>query len=157
MRIRSLWHSDREPLIEALEASFNVHEIEVAVELLDAAIAGSDDYWILVADQLDGAPESIGGYICYGPTPMTRSTFDLYWIATHPAVRGRGVGSALIRGMEAELTERGVTGIRVETSETEGFGAAQRLYQRHGYPEAARLPDFYRPGDSLILYYKRLS
>ena len=157
MRIRSLRHRDRKPLIEAIEASFTVHEVEVAVELLDAAIAGSHDYWILVADQLEGAPGSIGGYICYGPTPMTRSTFDLYWIATHPAVRGRGVGSALIHGMEAELTERGVTGIRVETSETEGFGAAQRLYQRHGYPEAVRLPDFYRPGESLILYYKRLS
>ena len=33
---------------------------------------------------------------------------------------------------------------------------AQRFYQRHAYPEVARLSDFYRPGDDLIIMTKRL-
>jgi len=32
----------------------------------------------------------LGGYICYGPTPMTDGTYDLYWIASDPRVRGQG-------------------------------------------------------------------
>jgi ribosomal protein S18 acetylase RimI-like enzyme len=58
--------------------------------------------------------------------------------------------------MEAVLRGRGGGNVRVETSETEGYGAARALYQRLGYPEVARLTDFYSPGDALLTYYKTL-
>lgn len=107
-------------------------------------------------DQMVDIPGGIAGYICYGATPMTDSTYDLYWIAVHPAMRGCGVANALITAMERDLGQRGAQGIRVETSETESYGAARRLYERHAYSEVGRLPDFYRPGDGLIIYYKKL-
>jgi len=111
---------------------------------------------VRVAADVDGAPDGIGGYLCYGPTPMTASTYDLYWIVCHPAARGRGVASALIQHMEGELRARNATGVRVETSETDDYGAARRLYAKLRYPRVAHLADFYRPGDGLIIYYKQL-
>ncbi len=87
---------------------------------------------------------------------MTASTYDLYWIVAHAEARGRGVAGALIETMEEELRQRGATGIRVETSQLEGYDAARKLYERRGYPESARLSDFYRAGDDLIILYKRL-
>lgn len=98
----------------------------------------------------------VAGYVCYGPTPMTTGTWDLYWIATHPEVRGRGAASALVEAMEAELRGLGARLVRVETSHQELYDAAHRFYVRHAYPEVARLPDFYKPGDALIIMLKRL-
>ena len=97
------------------------------------------------------------GYVCFGPTPMTRATWDLYWVVVDASARGRGVARALIAAMETDLAARGGGNVRVETSESEGYGAARTLYARLGYPEAARLADFYAPGDALLVYYKRIA
>lgn len=101
-------------------------------------------------------PESLAGYVCYGPTPMTDGSWDLYWIVTHPDARGLGVATALVRRMEAELRALGARRIRVETSRLDGYGAARAFYERLGYPLVAVLPDFYRPGDDLLVMLKRL-
>lgn len=102
------------------------------------------------------APAGVVGYICYGPTPMTQTTWDLYWVATDPDRRGQGIGGALCAAMESELRGLGGRLVRVETSTEDGYGAAHRFYQRHGYPEVCRVADFYKPGDDLILMFKRL-
>jgi len=154
VHVRPGAEGDRAALEAAIrsDATFRDDEIAVALELVDAGLAGSTDYEILVAE-VDG---TVAGYVCFGPTPMTRASHDLYWIVVDARVRGRGVAVALVRAMEAVLIERGGGNVRVETSETEGYGAARALYARCGYPEAARLADFYAPGDALIVYYKRL-
>jgi ribosomal protein S18 acetylase RimI-like enzyme len=66
------------------------------------------------------------------------------------------VARTLVDAMEREVRARGGGQIRVETSETDGYGAARAVYERLGYPEASRLPDFYARGDALITYYKLL-
>lgn len=154
--VRPAGAADRPGLLAILasDTTFNDDERAVALELIDAALDGSPDYSLLVAE-LPSAP--VAGYLCFGPTPMTAATWDLYWIVVHAEARGRGVAGALLTAMEAELRSRGGRGVRVETSESEGYGAARKLYQRLGYPVAAVLEDFYRDGDSLIIYYKRLS
>jgi ribosomal protein S18 acetylase RimI-like enzyme len=96
------------------------------------------------------------GYVCFGPTPMTDGTFDLYWIATDPSVRGKGVGTSLVTAMETELRGRGARMVRVETSATDAYGATRDFYTRARYAEEARLRDFYKPGDDLVILAKRL-
>ena len=49
---------------------------------------------------LDGR---LAGWICWGPTPCTLGTFDLYWMAVDPAMHGAGIGTALVREMEGRL------------------------------------------------------
>jgi ribosomal protein S18 acetylase RimI-like enzyme len=153
--LRRLQARDR-PEIEELIASdglFVPEERTVALELVDAAIAQpSGDYRVLLAE-LEGR---VAGYICYGPTPMTEGTWDLYWILTHPEVRGRGIGRILAESMERELGNLGARLVRVETSQTEAYGAAQSFYLRLGYEVAAQLSDFYKPGDDLLIFMKHL-
>jgi ribosomal protein S18 acetylase RimI-like enzyme len=132
---------------------FTREEVSVALELIDAALAEpGGEYRVLCAD-LDGR---IAGYVCYGPTPMTEGTWDLYWIATHPDVRGRGVARALTTRMESELRALGARLVRVETSHLDGYGAARAFYERLQYPVVAELVDFYKPGDDLLVMLKRL-
>ncbi len=58
--------------------------------------------------------------------------------------------------MERVLRERHARLVRVETSKLEGYGAARAFYDALGYPIVSVLEDFYRPGDDLIIYLKKL-
>jgi len=155
-RIRPARPGDREALRAAIEsdATFKPDEVAVALELVDSALASAVDYELLVAAD---AADVAAGYVCFGRTPMTVQTWDLYWIVVHARARGQRLAGALIAALEAEVAGRGGGNIRVETSETEGYGAARSLYARAGYPEASRLEGFYAEGDALITYYKRIA
>lgn len=127
--------------------------MECAIELVDLALQPNNrDYKLLVADR-DG---KLVGYVCYGPTPMTEGTYDLYWIASAPEVRGQGVGASLISGMEGDLRRLKARLIRVETSATEAYGPTRGFYASMKYMEEARIRDFYKVGDDLIMLTKRL-
>lgn len=155
MEIRLAAPQDRQPLAELLGRieTFSPPEVACALELIDLALTPNNpDYQVLVAVR----DERVMGYICYGPTPMTDGTFDLYWIASDPQVRGQGVGAALVSGMEGELRRRGGRLIRVETSAMEAYGPTRGFYKSMQYQEEARFRDFYKVGEDLIILSKRL-
>jgi ribosomal protein S18 acetylase RimI-like enzyme len=155
MEIRRVAQQDREPVAELLGRieTFSPVEVACALELIDAALKPNEqDYQVLVAVR-DG---KVMGYVCYGPTPMTEGTFDLYWIASDPQVRGQGVGAALVSAMEGDLRRRKGRLIRVETSAMEAYGPTRGFYQAMQYREEARFRDFYKVGEDLIILAKRL-
>lgn len=135
-----------------------------ARELIDSACAKPNvaDYLVLLAEYADGSgsgkvPDEVAGYVCYGRTPFTTGTYDLYWLATSPQFQRRGIAAALCRRLEEEVRTLGGYLIRVETSSTEGYGSAQRFYQNQGYPVVCHVPDFYKPGDDLLIMCKRIA
>jgi len=148
---RKLAPGDRSPLSEILAATpeFSPDEVEVALELIDSALGDAGDYFVLVAEN---AAREVVGYICYGATPMTESTYDLYWIAVRRSDKGRGYGRALVAAMDRDLRERGGTLVRVETESTPAYDATRAFYDALGYERAAVFRDFYRPGADLVTY-----
>ena len=163
MRTRSPSPSDRAQLIDILSqgAGFRSEEVECAIELLDAALgpadptAEKDSYEARVAVE-DDAPDRLLGYACFGLTPMTEATYDLYWLVVGHAARGRGIGAALVEDLVALLKTRGGRIIRVETSSLEGQGGARRFYEKTGFTLAGAIADFYRDGDDLLVFCKVL-
>jgi ribosomal protein S18 acetylase RimI-like enzyme len=136
---------------------FTQEEAQVALELIDGSLAPSDDpfgYRCLVALADEGEDAALWGYLCYGRTPMTERAYDLYWVAVEPSLQGVGVGRRLCGALEDTVREAGGGIIRVETSAQEAYGKTVRFYQRIAYVEGGRLPDFYKPGDDLIVFYK---
>jgi GNAT superfamily N-acetyltransferase len=105
----------------------------------------------------DDATDVPVAYACFGATPMTDATFDLYWMLTGAHQRGKGLGAQLLTGVEKHLAGRGVRTIRVETSSLEGQGGARRFYERVGYKVVGVIPDFYRLGDDLVTLAKQLA
>lgn len=146
--------SQRDDVASILEgtAAFNASEVAVALELFDSALSGANDYRFILAEDESG----VAGYVCFGPTPMTDGTYDLYWLVTHPKRQRQGIARRLVFEMERALTFAGARLIRVETSSQEGYGAAREFYLAAGYDETAVFEDFYRPGDDLRVYTKRL-
>jgi ribosomal protein S18 acetylase RimI-like enzyme len=97
------------------------------------------------------------GYACYGATPGTDRTYDLYWIAMHPEHQGSGGGSRLLDEVERRLNEREARMLVVETSSRTTYDKTRRFYENRGYEEYARLSDFYAFGDDRVIYAKHLS
>jgi ribosomal protein S18 acetylase RimI-like enzyme len=154
--IRSLLREDRATvgaLISAME-NFNSAEQECALELIDIYLNDQDqeDYRVVVAE--NAAPR-ICGYACWGPTPMTVGTFDLYWIATHPQYRGRGVGRALMSYVESRVREEKGRLLVVETSSKESYRNTVSFYRRLEYEESSCIVDFYDEGDDKLVFVKR--
>lgn len=131
---------------------FTPEERVVALELLGAALAGGADYVALV-DEDHG---KVRGYVCYGPTPMTDGTWDLYWIAVDEASRSHGVGRSLVTAMLADLRKRAARLVRVETSGQESYARSRVFYERSGFEALARVRDFYKRGDDLVVYGRYL-
>jgi ribosomal protein S18 acetylase RimI-like enzyme len=95
------------------------------------------------------------GWICWGRTPCTVGTWDLYWLAVDPAVQRHGVATMLIEEMERRLagTARLVV---IDTSGRPDYGPTREFYTARGYLPVARVPDFYAPGDDQIIFTKKL-
>ncbi|HUQ98597.1 MAG TPA: GNAT family N-acetyltransferase [Gemmatimonadaceae bacterium] len=163
---------DRPRITAILEATrlFRDEEIAVAVELFDSVFAvpvGADaapqqqivaapatsDYFFLGAFTPE---EELAGFACYGPTPGSDRTYDLYWIAVDPAVQGSGCGTILLNEVERRLKGLNARMVVVETSSRSDYGSSRGFYIQRGYVEAARARDFYAPADDRITYTKRL-
>jgi GNAT superfamily N-acetyltransferase len=152
--LRHLSVADRGRLEEITRAVglFREDEIPVALEVFDEAVRpgpGTGSYSALGAE-VDGR---LAGWICWGPTPCTLGTYDLYWMAVDPSLHGTGVGTALIVEMEHRLTGHARL-IVVETAGRPDYAATRRFYQARGYRAVATVPDFYAPGDDQVVFVK---
>lgn len=152
--LRPLTAADRRRIEEITRAVrvFRDDEVPVALEVFDGAVAGSPDY-IAVGAVLD---ERLVGWICWGPTPCTLGTYDLYWMAVDPSAQGAGVGTALLREMEGRLAGSARL-IVVETAGRPDYRPTRTFYESRGYRRAAVIPDFYAPGDDQVVYVKTLT
>jgi GNAT superfamily N-acetyltransferase len=134
---------------------FSEEEIDIATELIDAVLQNPshEDYVIHVCEEHG----SVCGYYCVGPTPATAATFDLYWIAVDPAMQGKRIGKGLEEHAVEAVRARGGRLIIAETSSQPKYAATREFYLRRGYAEVARIKEYYRPGDDLVVYGKYLT
>ena len=137
---------------QGLASAADVDAAAVALELVDDALGSTkSDYWFKVAE-VEG---QLGGYICYGPTPMTEGTFDLYWIVVDPGNHRRRIGMQLMDATEAVIRDHGGAMIIVETSSRDDYGPTRAFYEALLYDQAAHIADYYAAGDDLIVFTKR--
>jgi ribosomal protein S18 acetylase RimI-like enzyme len=132
---------------------FKPFEVAVAEEVIDCCLRDNENsgYFILVAE--DNA--DITGYICYGPTPLTEGTWDIYWEAVDQEKRGQGIGSALTKAAEKEIRKNRGRLALIETSSTSAYEKTRRFHKGLGYEIVACIPDFYSPGDDKLILQKR--
>jgi ribosomal protein S18 acetylase RimI-like enzyme len=154
--IRPLEKQDRTSVIELVTATGNFSDAEraIAEELIDIYTDQPDqkDYFAYVAT-LEGA---VAGFLILGPTPATSGTYDMYWIAVHPMFYGRGVAQALDSFAVQFVRDRKGYWLIAETSGQSNYDRTRAFYQKQGYREVARIPDYYKPNDDLVIYGKRL-
>lgn len=155
MSARPIAERDVPVLMDILRATgvFSGDECAIALELMTAVLTdpAQKDYVIFVAADADDRAE---GYVCIGPTPATKGTYDLYWIAVDPQCYGKGTARMLLKTAEDYICSRGGSLVIVETSSTEAYGRTRAFYLKEGYEELARIRQYYKPDDDLVIYGK---
>ena len=167
MQLRDLKASDR-PSLEALlrgVSNLKADEVDVALELIDEGIHAQETttyrFFVAVEDGGEGGESGEGGehclgYLCWGQTPMTARTVDLYWIVVDQALHGRGTGRRLLAALEDEMARLGLLTIRVETASSEAYGGTIAFYEKTDFSLSGRIADFYADGDDLLIFTKRV-
>ena len=136
-------------ILLACGAVFTEEEVRVALEMAAAA----DDYQLFAAE----ADGKVRGFACIGRTPLTATTWHLYWIAVYPGAQGTGVGQALQAHVERFVRDQGGERIVLETSGRADYARARRFYAAGGYRQVGRIEDYYRRGDDCVILCKVLT
>ena len=154
--IRPLTVKEKSSVMRILQTTpeFLPPEVVIAEELIDAFLEDekTSGYYIYIAEH-DG---EIAGYVCYGNTPLTEATWDLYWIAVANNKQGFGIGRSLMKHAEDDIRRIGGRLVMVETSGKPEYNKTRRFYDSMNYQKVCQIPDYYAPGDDLVLFSKRL-
>jgi len=134
---------------------FSAAEVEIAAELVSERLTKGNrsGYNFILAERGSG----LVAYACYGPIHGTQGSFDVYWIAVAPEEQRKGLGIQVFTRAEAAMRKAGAKHIYADTSSSDRYAGTRGFYQRMGFAEAARLPDFYGPDDGKVIYVKSLS
>jgi len=157
LAVRWCEKQDREAVVALLAGTrfFRPDEMVIAKEVLDEGIkAGPGGHYQSYVIETSGR---IGGWVCFGPTPCTISSYDVYWIAVDKDLHGQGLGRRLMDFAEADIAARGGRLSVVETSSRPAYEPTRAFYERLGYSQAACIADFYGPGDDKVVFTKSLS
>jgi len=157
IEIRELFREDRESLRKLLSriTVFDAEDNALAMELVNIFLddPAQKDYEFFVAADNSGG---VIGFICFGPTPLTMGTYDLYWIGVDPAYAGQGLGTSLLKRFESAVSNKGGRLIVIETSSSQKYTITRRFYLKNGYVVAEAIKDFYQPGEDRVTFIKNL-
>jgi ribosomal protein S18 acetylase RimI-like enzyme len=158
--IRPMVFADRGGVFRILEnaGNFTPAEVATALELIDEwlELGEHSGYLTYVFETEAEGSREVLGYVCFGPTPLTEATYDLYWIAVDKSKHRGGVGKRLLKFTEEEVVRRGGRLLLIETSSQETYGGTIQFYERTGYDLAGRVQDYYKSGDDKLIFAKRL-
>jgi D-alanine-D-alanine ligase len=133
---------------------FTAVEAAVAEELVRERLAkGEESGYSFIFVEFD---RELAGYACFGPVPLTASSYDLYWIVVAPQYQGQGLGRILLQETERLVRQAGGTRLYADTSGRAQYASTRAFYAQTGFREEARLEDFYAPGDAKVIYSKSL-
>jgi [ribosomal protein S18]-alanine N-acetyltransferase len=109
--------------------------------------------WALPAVAVEETPggERLVGYACAW---NVADEVQLLTVAVHPARRRRGVGEALVRGVQEEAVARRARAVLLEVRVSNV--PARRLYARLGFRPTGLRRGYYGPGqDGVLMEWRR--
>jgi GNAT superfamily N-acetyltransferase len=166
--LRHLFKKEKFMIVTAtLEDGPQIHRINAGTVIFTAEETATVDE--LFEEYLSKGPEASGyhfivekqddvvlGYACYGPHALADRVYDLYWIAVDLEKRGGGVGKIILKAAEEGVRSLGGRILVLETSGLPEYASTRAFYLATGYTLEATLKDFYKDGDDLVFFTKRL-
>lgn len=130
------------PEVALLSGQLGYPATTAVVERRFAAMAGREDLVALVAE--DAAGTLIGWIQAHAETLLESDPVPVIGgLVVRERARGRGVGRALLRAVEAWAAGRGYPGLRVRSNVVRE--RAHRFYEREGYARTKTQHNFTKP------------
>lgn len=150
--IRRTIEADHDALIALATASglFEPEQTELLLAMLRSP--AEEDVWFTDDDGTGPV-----GVAYMAPEKMTHGTWNLYWIAVHPARQRQGRGKAILSHVQQWLMDRGERILLVETAGTDDFDYVRMFYVNNGFEKEARIRDFYDDGVDKIVFRKAIA
>ncbi len=148
MIINAYQSADR-PALECLLrecGGFTAAEVPVCLSLLDDPV----EYTSVVARDDRNLPI---GLLIFGTDALAQGVWEVYWIATDIRRQRAGIASALLKHLHESVRGRMVL---IETSGQPAYAKQRGFYEKNGYHEVARIADYYKQGDDLVVYRRDL-
>jgi ribosomal protein S18 acetylase RimI-like enzyme len=156
IKIRATISDDIEQIMDLIRRTnfFRPVEIDIALEVLQDAVSkpqqsGYQSYTAIIEKQPVG-------WICFGQTPCTIGTFDIYWIAVDPDFQRWGIGSKLLDFAQSIIAKQCGRLIVIETSGSNLYKPTQKFYEKCGYKLAAKVDDFYAENDPKMIFTRQI-
>jgi ribosomal protein S18 acetylase RimI-like enzyme len=156
VRMRKMRRPDKPAVMKILETTpeFLPAELPIAEEVIDCYLEDPSGFGYSIIVAL--VDELVAGYVCYGPAPLTDGTWDIYWMAVTPILKGRGVGRAMLARAEDKISQNAGRLVIIETSSKSNYEKTRRFYLLQGYMIVGTIPDFYAIGDDKVIFSKTL-
>ena len=133
---------------------FQPHEVETLEEVLSDYHREGEEYGHLCYTLIDS--DIVLGFAYLAPVAMTDRTWELWWIVVDAAKQGQGLGSILLKQAEQIVRQNLGRVLFIETSSLPHYIPTQKFYLKHGYKQAATLPDYYAEGDDKVIFHKAI-
>ena len=141
-------------IIAEQTAAFNQAEIEILDEVLTDYSDNPKTTYILFEEKDN---DKLLGFAIFGRTPMTKFSWDIYWMVVDKEFQRKGIGKKLQERIEGHvLSKDKKANLIIETSSKPEYNATRSFYKNKGFKEMGQIPDFYKEDDSLVIFYKRL-
>ncbi len=133
------------------------------------SVADARDYWLSVADALDGTRRllwiaAVDGHVAGtvqldpSPKPNGRHRAEVMRLMVHSAQRRGGIARALMAALDAHARALGLTTLVLDTRAGD---PSERLYQSLGWIKAGEIPDYVRSEhgepQATAVYYKLIT
>lgn len=107
------------------------------------------------AVEWEGCVVGMGGYV-----PDVWGVPDVAWLVWFyfdPSHQRKGLGAMLYDKIEAELTRAGIRKIYLDVGNETDHATAIAFHHANGYRREGTLPDFWKDGEDLLIFGKRLT
>ncbi|MFH1287086.1 MAG: GNAT family N-acetyltransferase [bacterium] len=140
---------------------FNSAEIEILEEVLTDCFDNPKTTYILFEEVNEvGAIHELPlllGFAIFGRSPMTKFSWDIYWMVVDKESQRKGVGKKIQKRIENYVLKQDKkANLCIETSSKPEYAATRNFYKNTGFEEIGQIPDFYKENDSLVIFHKSL-
>ena len=133
-------------------SAFNPAEIEILDEVLTDCFEDPKTTYILFEEKNN---DRLLGFVIFGRSPITKFSWDIYWMVVDKEFQRKGIGKKLQKRIESYvLLQDKKANLIIETSSKPEYNATRNFYKNSGFKEVGQIPDFYNENDSLIIFYK---